>query len=170
MNIKELVHGIMQGEINPYHDLTNQYDISRDTVRRRLKDLGLKWDYRNEVLEGELKEEFAEMDADELFKKEKQSGASKSKQKRAIASIINNTQIDAQMHSSANAHESKEKQVDVFDMLLQPQASTKQKRVSRSFYFDHDVLEVLDNMKSGNKSDFVNEAIRHVLRMKGIIE
>jgi hypothetical protein len=73
------VNAIREGEINPYEDLTTQYGVSRDTVRRRLSDMGLTWDYRTKTLHGELKEEYYAVDVVDIFKKKATGGGSTQK-------------------------------------------------------------------------------------------
>lgn len=40
-------------------------------------------------------------------------------------------------------------------------------RIYRGFYFDADVLTVIDSVASGNKSEFVNQVMRKVFKEKG---
>ena len=40
-------------------------------------------------------------------------------------------------------------------------------RKYRGFYFDADVLSIIDSVESGSKSEFVNEALRKVFQEKG---
>lgn len=59
---------------------------------------------------------------------------------------------------------------DAIDRLLMQGDSKNERRTYRGFYFDNDILEVLDNVKRGNKSDLINEALRAVFTAKGLIK
>lgn len=59
--------------------------------------------------------------------------------------------------------------IDGIDLLLQQKVSENNKRKSRSFYMDDDVFQVLDSLKSGVKSDVVNDALRRLFKDKGLL-
>lgn len=115
--------------------------------------------------------------------KQKQVHASASKKEITADAIEMHDKINIDVHANASKNESKvnaikkpsnaskgiEKQLDALDMILQVQASKKPKRISRSFYIDDDILPILDSVKGGLKSDLVNEALRMVFRMKGLL-
>lgn len=177
MNIRELVEKIRAGEINPYHDLTAQYQISKDTVKRRLKSLGLEWKFREEVLIGELSEESGEMLADEVFKatpiivkaKQKPNASIDESTVKASTSEPKASNSKSEHKESKSQPKASEKKLDTIDMLLSRKADSK-KRTYRGFYFDDDVLSVIDGISAGNKSDLVNEVLRKVFRDKGLLE
>ena len=98
------------------------------------------------------------------------------------AKAINNASIDASeeiavtkevQFSKSNSRASKkplEKELDKIDRLLMQTDSYHNKRVYRGFYWDADIISVIDNVKHGNKSDLMNEIVRTVLKAKGLVE
>lgn len=60
-------------------------------------------------------------------------------------------------------------ELDKIDRLLGKEPASKTERVYRGFYFDKDIIEVIDGVKHGNKSELVNEAIRLVLKDRGLL-
>ncbi|MBU8855711.1 hypothetical protein BGM24_27720, partial [Bacillus sp. FJAT-26377] len=59
--------------------------------------------------------------------------------------------------------------VDAIDILLQS-PKDRSKRVYRGFYFDNDVLSVIDRVPKSYKSELVNEALRKVFKEKGLLD
>lgn len=55
---------------------------------------------------------------------------------------------------------------DILDRLFTGLPATSDKK-EVSFYLTHDVIEVINRAKKGNRSDLVNEALRKVFREKG---
>lgn len=56
---------------------------------------------------------------------------------------------------------------DKIDLLLSNKP--KKERTYRGFYFDNDVLSIIEGVASGNKSDLVNEVLRKVFKEKGLL-
>jgi hypothetical protein len=70
----------------------------------------------------------------------------------------------------ASTSETKVKsELDNIDMLLMQNETDSNKRVYRGFYWDKDIIDFVDNVKHGNKSDLMNEIVRTVLKAKGLI-
>ncbi len=70
---------------------------------------------------------------------------------------------------SSNDRFEKASTVDAIDLLLQS-PKDRSKRVYRGFYFDNDVLSIIDRVPKSYKSELVNEALRKVFKeRKGII-
>jgi hypothetical protein len=59
--------------------------------------------------------------------------------------------------------------VDAIDLLLQ-NPKDRSKRVYRGFYFDDDVLSIIDRVPKSYKSELVNEALRKVFKEKGLLD
>lgn len=65
---------------------------------------------------------------------------------------------------------SNHKKRDIFDTLLNPKPNTKVKP-QRGFYFDPEVIDALDKyVPNKNKSEFVNEAVKRILKEKGLLK
>lgn len=56
----------------------------------------------------------------------------------------------------------------LLDAILIRKVKEQKKRVYRGFYFEEDVLELIDSLPNGDKSDFINVALRKVAKEKGI--
>lgn len=92
---------------------------------------------------------------------------------------IENTSKEIAVTSELKASDNKTKvkdskkeitsELDSIDMLLLQNQSEGEQRVYRGFYWDKDIIDFLDNVKHGNKSDLMNEIVRSVLKAKGLI-
>ena len=74
--------------------------------------------------------------------------------------------IDSESIIRKNMKKNSKKKIDNIDRLL---AGKKAKREFRGFYLDNDVLQIIDNVDSGIKSELVNECLRKVFKEKGLI-
>jgi hypothetical protein len=59
--------------------------------------------------------------------------------------------------------------INAIDILLQ-NSKDRSKRVYRGFYFDNDVLSIVDRFPKSYKSELVNEALRKILKEKGLLD
>ncbi|TDL74248.1 hypothetical protein [Peribacillus frigoritolerans] len=94
--------------------------------------------------------------------------------KSELLAIQNNSESNLASEEIAVTSESankstSESEYDAIDMLLLQNEDTSNKRVYRGFYWDKDVIDFVDNVKHGNKSDLMNEIVRTVLKAKGLI-
>lgn len=94
------------------------------------------------------------------------------------AKAINNASIEIASTSEIQANKPLVKasrppiksELDTIDRLLLQNDSDNSQRVYRGFYWDSDIIKVIDGIKHGNKSDLLNEIVRRVLKEKGLIE
>ncbi|MGZ0132638.1 hypothetical protein ACXKZH_11010 [Priestia megaterium] len=70
---------------------------------------------------------------------------------------------------SSNDRFEKASTVDAIDLLLQS-PKDRSKRVYRGFYFDDDVLSIIDRVPKSYKCELVNEALRKVFKEKGLLD
>ncbi|ECO1677967.1 hypothetical protein XO47_15175 [Listeria monocytogenes] len=63
----------------------------------------------------------------------------------------------------------KSESMDAIDVLLKRKSRKGKNKTYRGFYFDEDVLTVIDSIESGNKSELINEALRKVFNDKGLL-
>lgn len=94
--------------------------------------------------------------------------------KRKTRSIKPNASIEKVIDSNVKSNEkASTKQAhsepDSIDKLLIKNKKESNERVYRGFYWDRDIINFLDNVKHGNKSDIMNEIVRTVLRDKGLL-
>lgn len=62
-------------------------------------------------------------------------------------------------------------EIDVIDAILAKQAASDgERRTYQGFYADKDVWRVIQSIKGGNKSDFINAALRKVMKEKGLLD
>jgi hypothetical protein len=69
-------------------------------------------------------------------------------------------------NSKKTAHNASGGASDNIDRLL---AGKKAKKTYRGFYFDSDVLAVIEGVDSGIKSELINECLRKVFKEKGLL-
>ncbi|WP_299833681.1 hypothetical protein [uncultured Metabacillus sp.] len=91
------------------------------------------------------------------------------KSKSEIASI-NTSEIKSKnkietVSTSTSTNNSK---MDSIDMLLAGKKE-RSKKIYRGFYFDEDILNIIDRTPKNHKSELVNEALRKVFKDKGLL-
>lgn len=60
-------------------------------------------------------------------------------------------------------------ELDSIDLLLLQNQKESEQRLYRGFYWDKDIIDFIDSVKHGNKSDLMNEIVRTVLKEKGLV-
>jgi hypothetical protein len=189
MLVRGMIEAISDKKLK-VNDLAKKYEVSDRTIQTKIKKLGFEWD----SVEGKYNfvgtdESIFDKDIDEVFKKNskttKQLTGTFPIQKRVkknirtankeVASSIqkvnknrpeNDSDIDSESIIRKNMKKNNKKKIDNIDRLL---AGKKAKREFRGFYLDNDVLQIIDNVDSGIKSELVNECLRKVFKEKGLI-
>lgn len=189
MLVRGMIEAISDKKLK-VNDLAKKYEVSDRTIQTKIKKLGFEWD----SVEGKynfvgIDESIFDKDIDEVFKKNskttKQLTGTFPIQKRVkknirtvnkeVASSIqkvnknrpeNDSDIDSESIIRKNMKKNNKKKIDNIDRLL---AGKKAKREFRGFYLDNDVLQIIDNVDSGIKSELVNECLRKVFKEKGLI-
>jgi hypothetical protein len=165
MLVKKMLNGIMMKEIT-IKELADQYDVSTRTIQLRIKKLGYEWDSKQSIYRyvGEEPEPL-EVDFNTLISKNSKAPA---EQKQANSEVAASTSyVDGS--ESTSTISSKASTVDAIDLLLQ-HPKERSKRVYRGFYFDDDVLSIIDRVPKSYKSELVNEALRKVFKEKGLLD
>jgi len=168
MLVKKMLNGIMMKEIT-IKELADQYGVSTRTIQLRIKKLGYEWDSKQSIYRyvGEEPEPL-EVDFNTLVSKNSKVLV---EQKQTISEIeasisnINESESTSTSFLKASTNASK---VDAIDILLQ-NPKDRSKRVYRGFYFDDDVLSIIDRVPKSYKSELVNEALRKVFKEKGLL-
>jgi len=165
MLVKKMLNGIMMKEIT-IKELADQYDISTRTIQSKIKKLGYEWDSKESIYRyvGEESEPL-DVDFSTLISKNSKMPA---KQKLANNEIAASVSYLNESESSNGSFE-KASTVDAIDLLLQ-NPKDRSKRVYRGFYFDDDVLRIIDRVPKSYKSELVNEALRKVFKEKGLVD
>lgn len=189
MLVRGMIEAISDKKLK-VNDLAKKYEVSDRTIQTKIKKLGFEWD----SVEGKYNfvgtdESIFDKDIDEVFKKNskttKQLTGTFPIQKRVkknirtankeVASSIQkvnknrpekDSDIDSESIIRKNMKKNNRKKIDNIDRLL---AGKKAKREFRGFYLDNDVLQIIDNVDSGIKSELVNECLRKVFKEKGLI-
>lgn len=189
MLVRGMIEAISDKKLK-VNDLAKKYEVSDRTIQTKIKKLGFEWD----SVEGKYNfvgtdESIFDKDIDEVFKKNskttKQLTGTFPIQKRIkknirtankeLASSIQkvnknrpekDSDIDSESIIRKNMKKNNKKKIDNIDRLL---AGKKAKREFRGFYLDNDVLQIIDNVDSGIKSELVNECLRKVFKEKGLI-
>ncbi|QDZ82725.1 HTH domain-containing protein [Priestia megaterium] len=165
MLVKKMLNGIMMKEIT-IKELADQYDVSTRTIQLKIKKLGYEWDSKESIYRyvGEESEPL-DVDFSTLISKNNKIPA---EQKLATSEVAASTSYVDESESTSTSS-SKASTVDAIDILLQ-HPKERSKRVYRGFYFDDDVLSIIDRVPKSYKSELVNEALRKVFKEKGLLD
>jgi hypothetical protein len=193
MLVKEMIEAIGNKELKVI-DLAEKYGFSDRTIQTKIKNLGFEWD----SIKGEYNftgtdESVYELAIDNVFKKKARTSGKKDakgevrKAGKQVASTLetfndispekvsekvvkkegrNINNIDNKKVSKKVTNKANKKTNDNIDLLLSGQ---KPKRTSKAFYLDHDVLQIIESVDSGVRSDLVNECLRKVFKEKGLL-
>ncbi|MED4235823.1 transposase family protein [Priestia megaterium] len=153
MLVKEILNKIMLKEMT-IKELAALYNVSDRTIQSKIKKLGYEWNSKKSIYNyvGEDPEP-VDIDFSTLFGQTSKMLAEQKQTKSEIA---------------ASASTSTRK-VDAIDILLQ-NPKNRSKRVYRGFYFDEDVLSIIDRVPKSYKSELVNEALRKIFKEKGLLD
>ncbi len=160
-----MLNGIMMKEIT-IKELADQYNVSTRTIQLRIKKLGYEWDSKQSIYRyvGEEPEPL-EVDFNTLISKTNKMPAEQQQVNSEVAASM--SYVDESESTSTSS--SKASTVDAIDLLLQS-PKDRSKRVYRGFYFDDDVLSIIDRVPKSYKSELVNEALRKVFKEKGLLD
>jgi hypothetical protein len=169
MLVKKMLNGIMMKEIT-IKELADQYDVSTRTIQLRIKKLGYEWDSKQSIYRyvGEEPEPL-EVDFNTLISKNSKVPAEQKQTNSEVAASISNVNESESTSASFPKSSTNASIVDAIDILLQDPRN-RSKRVYRGFYFDEDVLSIIDRVPKSYKSELVNEALRKVFKEKGLLD
>ncbi|WP_260511504.1 helix-turn-helix domain-containing protein [Priestia megaterium] len=169
MLVKKMLNGIMMKEIT-IKELADQYNVSTRTIQLRIKKLGYEWDSKQSIYRyvGEEPEPL-EVDFNTLVSKNSKVLVEQKQTTSEIAASISNMNESESTSASFPKASTNASKVDAIDILLQ-NPKDRSKRVYRGFYFDDDVLSIIDRVPKSYKSELVNEALRKVFKEKGLLD
>lgn len=169
MLVKKMLNGIMMKEIT-IKELADQYNVSTRTIQLRIKKLGYEWDSKQSIYRYVGKEpEPLEVDFNTLISKNSKVPAEQKQTTSEIAASISHVNESESTSASFPKASTSASKVDAIDILLQ-NSKDRSKRVYRGFYFDDDVLSIIDQVPKSYKSELVNEALRKVFKEKGLLD
>ncbi|MCA4158326.1 HTH domain-containing protein [Priestia megaterium] len=160
MLVKKMLNGIMMKEIT-IKELADQYGVSTRTIQLKIKKLGYEWDSKQSIYRyvGEEPEPL-EVDFNTLVSKNS---------KVLVEQKQTTSEIEASISNINESESTSTSKVDAIDILLQ-NPKDRSKRIYRGFYFDDDVLSIIDRVPKSYKSELVNEALRKVFKEKGLLD
>ncbi|MGE1115032.1 HTH domain-containing protein [Priestia megaterium] len=146
MLVGELINKVTNKEIT-IRELAKLYHVTDQTIQRKIKKLGYSWDKKKEVYKYVGKSpQPVNIDFSTLFRK-----------KQTVTNDLRKNKVIPRNSSS-----------DVIDVLLiGTKASSK--RVYQGFYFDKDILSIINSVPKSYKSELINEALRKVFKEKGLL-
>jgi hypothetical protein len=167
MLVKEMLNKISIKEIT-IKELADRYDVSTRTIQLKIKKLGYEWDNKQSIYRyvGENPEPLGLDFSTLISKTNKMPAEQKQTNSEIAASISTINESESTSFPKASTTASK---VDAIDLLLQ-NPKNRSKRVYRGFYFDDDVLSIIDRVPKSYKSELVNEALRKVFKEKGLLD
>ena len=169
MLVKKMLNGIMMKEIT-IKELADQYDVSTRTIQLKIKKLGYEWDSKESIYRyvGEESEPL-NVDFGTLISKNSKMPAEQKLVNNEVAASISYLNESESTSASSLKASTEASTVDAIDILLQ-NSKDRSKRVYRGFYFDDDVLSIIDQVPKSYKSELVNEALRKVFKEKGLLD
>lgn len=165
MLIKEMLNKIIAKEIS-IKEVADKYDVSNRTIQLNIKKLGYEWNNKQDFYHYVGKDpEPLDLDFSTLVPKNNKTLA---EQKQTNSEISTATKGEITSASNLKASTSTSK-VDAFDILLQSPNDGSQ-RIYLGFYFDSDVLSIIDYVPRGYKPELVNKAPGEVFKEKGLLD
>src|SRR6478735_3824317 len=169
MLVKEILNKIMEKELT-IKELADMYDVSTRTIQLKIKKLGYEWDSKQSIYRyvGEDPEPL-DLDFSTLISKNSTMPVEQKQANNEVAASVSYLNESESTNASVSKASTNASKVDAIDLLLQ-NPNDRSKRVYRGFYFDDDVLSIIDRVPKSYKSELVNEALRKVFKEKGLID
>ena len=152
MKVLEVLAAIANKQMN-ISELAKQYGVSDRTIQKKIKALGYVWSpkERRYGYEGEGNEqEYVDLEFASLFE-----GNAKL--------VVNNKPVKKVVNKLPQLEG-----LDNIDLLFNSVKSSNEK-VYRGYYIDQDILNVIEQVESGNRSELINECLRKVFKEKGLL-
>ena len=169
MLVKEILNKIMEKELT-IKELADMYDVSTRTIQLKIKKLGYEWDSKQSIYRyvGEDPEPL-DLDFSTLISKNSTMPVEQKQANNEVAASVSYLNESESTNASVSKASTNASKVDAIDLLLQ-NPNDRSKRVYRGFYFDDDVLSIIDRVPKSYKSELVNEALRKVFKEKGLLD
>ena len=169
MLVKEILNKIMVKELT-IKELADTYDVSTRTIQLKIKKLGYEWDSKQSIYRyvGEDREPL-DLDFGTLISKNSTMLVEQKQTNSEVAASVSNVDKSESTSASFSKASTTASKVDVIDLLLQ-HPKNRSKRIYRGFYFDDDVLSIIDRVPKSYKSELINEALRKVFKEKGLLD
>ncbi|RDZ08432.1 hypothetical protein C3744_25745 [Priestia megaterium] len=169
MLVKEILNKMIVKEMT-IKELADMYDVSTRTIQLKIKKLGYEWDNKQSIYRYVGKDpEPLDLDFSTLISKNNKMPVEQKQTNSEVAASISNVNESESTSASFSKASATASKVDAIDLLLQ-HPKERSKRVYRGFYFDDDVLGIIDRVPKSYKSELVNEALRKVFKEKGLLD
>lgn len=158
--VKNIINQIESNEIT-VQDIADHYNVTKRTIQSKIKSLGYKWNSkaaRYDYIGNDS--EPVDVNFSDLFENNNKIGRDELESKLEAT----NEQLDDKIKASDVM---KQKEMDAVDILLNKKQ--KKKRVYQGFYFDPDIIKIIDLANERQKSELVNQALRMVFKEKGLL-
>ena len=168
MLVKDIISKIESKELK-IGELAQKYGKSDRTIQNKIKKLGYIWSSKESKYHyGGQDPEPSEIDFDSLFENKKNSSLKASKNASTNKSE-SKTKGETRGEYASMSNSTNDSQIDFnkLDELLA--GGKKPKRAYKGYYFDEDIVSIIENVESGNKSDLINEALRIVFKQRGLL-
>ncbi len=170
MLVSDIINKIQSKELK-IKELAVKMGVSDRTVQSKIKSLGYVWnskEARYEYIGEEEEKNISSLNFDSLFNKKSSKNDNSLKKQSKSLTKFNNIPHDSNFDRKSYKKESTNKPLDRIDILLAG-IDEKKDRIYRGFYFDQDILAIIDRADKGNKSNLVNEILRKVFKEKGLL-
>lgn len=156
MLVRDLVKAIANKELK-VKDIAESYGTSDRTIQSKIKKLGFIWGSKERSYNfiGDDVSVY-DLTIDDVFK----SNSVSVEGNKVTKEIKKDIEIKPETKSKIAS--------DNIDKILAGK-KLKAKKEYRGFYFDDDVLAIIDSVNSGAKSELVNECLRKVFKDKGLL-
>jgi len=169
MLVKDVVQYIESKSIS-IKELSQKHNVSDRTIQNKIKGLGFKWlpkERKYEYVGSDDIEKAYAIEWESLFDSTSQASI-----KKKHSNSMAKSEVQAGQKEIASTTQVKEKQdastIDSIDKLLAGK-NKNEGRKYRGFYFDSDVLSIIDGVDSGTKSELVNQCLRKIFKDKGLL-
>lgn len=167
LTVKDVIAGVNNRELK-IQEIADGFNCSDRTVQGKIKKVGYIWDAKAStyVFTGNNENDVLNVKFASLFgnnnNTRRASTATKKNVKATAKAPAKATKATAGARNTAGQGD----EPDYIDLLLSG-AKPNNKRVYRGYYYDRDVLSVLD--KASNKSELINHILRETFKERGLL-
>lgn len=166
MLVKDIIEGIETKKFT-VSQLAEKYQVTKRTIQGKIKSLGFTWDAKGMKYDHTaVPEDTYSLVFDDLMQSK---GNTSRKHEKSNTKHSGSNESDMYTARKETATSKQEEEYDRLDYLLFGRQKNDADRMYRGYYIDNDLLSIIDNVKTGNKSDLINECLRYVFKQKGLL-
>lgn len=165
MLVRDIINAIHNKEMT-VPEIATKYGVSDRTIQNKIKKLGFTWNHKEMkyIANEEVTEETYNTPFNDLMQVQR---INTPKQVKAVTEDSKRSQTVQKKQTATKKADTEG--YDTLDYLLFGEQLKNEGRQYKGYYMDADVLSIIDNVKSGSKSDLVNEALRKIFKEKGLL-